>query len=148
MYNKRWCQRYAHHGHTYPFPTPGRPKVLDQGQVRNLLRHFVRSPCEPWSVHAKRYSVSTTTIVKIAHEHGFYRRIMRRKPYLSPKTVAKRKEWARNNMKRDWRDVVFTDECALELGGQVRGGQGLPGVQAKCTLHNTSYQPSILVDRA
>ncbi|EAL22219.1 hypothetical protein CNBC3570 [Cryptococcus deneoformans B-3501A] len=57
------------------------------------------------------YNVSVTTIVKIAHEHRFYRRIMRRKPYLSPKTIAKRKEWARNNVKRDWRDVVFTDEC-------------------------------------
>ncbi|UOH83216.1 hypothetical protein LQV05_005935 [Cryptococcus neoformans] len=91
--------------------------MLDQGQVRNLLRGFVRSPRESWSVHAKRYNVSVTTIVKIAHEHGFNRRIMRRKPHLSPKTVAKRKEWARNNMKRDWRDVVFTDECALELGG-------------------------------
>ncbi|UOH82899.1 hypothetical protein LQV05_005612 [Cryptococcus neoformans] len=114
---KRWCREYAHREHTYPLPIPGRPKVLDQGQVRNLLRDFVRSPREPWSVHAKRYNVSVTTIVKIAHEHGFYRRKMRRKPYLSPKTVAKRKEWARNNMKRDWRDAVFTDECALELGG-------------------------------
>lgn len=65
------------------------------------------------------YNVSVTTIVKIAHEHRFYRRIMRRKPYLSPKTIAKRKEWARNNVKRDWRDVVFTDECALELGGGI-----------------------------
>ena len=65
----------------------------------------------------KRYNVSMTTIIKIAHEHGFYHRIMRCKPYLSPKTVAKRKEWARNNMKRDLGDVVFTDECALELGG-------------------------------
>ncbi|UOH82049.1 hypothetical protein LQV05_004732 [Cryptococcus neoformans] len=72
-------------------------------------------------VHMKRYNVSMATIIKIAHEHGFYRRIMRRKPYLSPKTVAKRKEWARNNMKRDWQDVVFTDECALELeGGSTR----------------------------
>ncbi|ALO60906.1 hypothetical protein CNJ01555 [Cryptococcus deneoformans JEC21] len=90
--------------------------MLDQGQVRNLLRDFVRTPREPWSVHAKRYNVNVTTIVKVAHEHGFYRRIMRRKPYLSPKTIAKRKEWARNNVKRDWRDVV---KCALELGGGI-----------------------------
>ncbi|AFR92511.1 hypothetical protein CNAG_07357 [Cryptococcus neoformans var. grubii H99] len=51
--------------------------MLDQGQVRNLLRDFIRSPREPWSVHAKRYNVGVTTIVRIAHEHGFYRRIMR-----------------------------------------------------------------------
>ena len=44
---------------------------------------------------------------------------MRRKPYLSPKAIAKRKEWARDNMKRDWPDVIFTDECALELGGLI-----------------------------
>ena len=113
---KRWCREYAHRGHTYPLPISGRPKMLDQGQVRNLLRDFVRTPREPWSVHGKRYNVSVTTIVKVAHEHGFYRRIMRRKPYLSPKTIAKRKEWARNNVKRDWRDVV---KCALELGGGI-----------------------------
>ena len=81
------------------------------------MKDFVRNPREPWSVHAKRYNVSVTTIVKIVHEHGFYRRIMRRKPYLSPKTIAKREDWTRNNMKRGWRDVVFTDdECVLELG--------------------------------
>ncbi|OXM76041.1 hypothetical protein C364_06596 [Cryptococcus neoformans Bt63] len=65
--------------------------MLDQGQVRNLLRDFIHSPCERSRVHAKRYNVGMTTIVRIAHEHGFYRRIMRRKPYLSPKTVAKGK---------------------------------------------------------
>lgn len=83
----RRCREYAPRGHTYTLSVLGRPKALDQGQVKNLIRDFVRNSRETSSVHAKGYNVSVTTVIKVAHEHEFYRRIMTRKPYLRPKLL-------------------------------------------------------------
>ena len=44
---------------------------------------------------------------------------MRQKPWLSSKNIQRRRQWARDNVGRDWRSVIFTDESSIELGGKV-----------------------------
>jgi hypothetical protein len=47
---------------------------------------------------------------------GFYKRHKRRKPFLTPKAIAKRLQWVKENKDQDWRRVIFTDESAIEMG--------------------------------
>ncbi|KAI0364256.1 hypothetical protein BV20DRAFT_927731, partial [Pilatotrama ljubarskyi] len=45
-----------------------------------------------------------------AREAGYRQYIARRKPYLSITTMRKRHQWARQNLKRNWTQVIWTDE--------------------------------------
>ncbi|OWZ60495.1 hypothetical protein AYX15_07140 [Cryptococcus neoformans] len=60
---------------------------------------------------------------------------MRHKPYLSPKTVVKRKEWTRNNMKRDWQDSVFTN-CHGDMAAEV-----MPKTSTSLSRHTKAPPP-------
>ncbi|ETW82439.1 hypothetical protein HETIRDRAFT_17257, partial [Heterobasidion irregulare TC 32-1] len=52
----------------------------------------------------------------IATSAGYHCRVARHKPFLSPAAVWKRLIWAKENMTRDWNEVIWTDEAKLELG--------------------------------
>jgi len=55
-------------------------------------------------------------VCKAANSIGFYKRIKRCKPFLTPKAIAKRKQWVKDNKDQDCRRVLFTDESAIEMG--------------------------------
>jgi hypothetical protein len=76
---------------------------------------------DPYKKVAERLGVgSARTVRSVAHKAGFHRRIARRKPYLSKKTVARRVKWAQDNAEQRWDLVVFTDEALIELGKRPR----------------------------
>ncbi|KAI9059364.1 hypothetical protein FKP32DRAFT_1579862, partial [Trametes sanguinea] len=56
---------------------------------------------------------------RVARKAGYRRYVARRKLYLSIATRCKHVRWARQNLKRDWAQVIWTDETALCLGQVV-----------------------------
>ncbi|KAI0354003.1 hypothetical protein BV20DRAFT_923990, partial [Pilatotrama ljubarskyi] len=53
---------------------------------------------------------SERQVRQTAREAGYRRYVARRKPFLSLATMRKRRKWARQNLKRDWTQVIWTDE--------------------------------------
>jgi hypothetical protein len=47
---------------------------------------------------------------------GFYKKYNRRKCFLTPKAVAKRRQWVEVNKDRELRWVIFTDKSTIEMG--------------------------------
>ncbi|ETW78927.1 hypothetical protein HETIRDRAFT_247513, partial [Heterobasidion irregulare TC 32-1] len=43
----------------------------------------------------------------------YHHRVARHKPFLSPAAVRKRLIWVKENMTRDWNEVIWTDEAKL-----------------------------------
>ncbi|MBW0467733.1 hypothetical protein O181_007448 [Austropuccinia psidii MF-1] len=66
--------------------------------------------------------VSVNTLRKSIHELGRRSRIAVEKPYLSPRHMQRRLEFARAHLHwtiNDWSRVVWTDESSFELGESV-----------------------------
>jgi hypothetical protein len=96
------------------------PPKLDSRDHRRLAQEIVAHPDKPWDYFARLFHVSPNTIRRIAHSIGFHKRIRRRKPYISPKNIAKRRQWEMENRDQDWRRIIFTDESMLEMGEDFR----------------------------
>ena len=116
---RRYIRQFNQRGHSYCLDRPGPARKLDDRQERMLIRQIIQFHREPWTYHAKNWDISSATMGAIADRHGLHRRIMRRKPWLSPKNIERRRQWARDNIGRDWRSVIFTDESSIELGGKA-----------------------------
>jgi hypothetical protein len=50
---------------------------------------------------------------------GLHIRICRKKPFLSEKLMAARRAGAAANVDQDWRRVIFTDECSVQIGEDI-----------------------------
>ncbi|EIW68299.1 hypothetical protein TREMEDRAFT_19613, partial [Tremella mesenterica DSM 1558] len=59
-------------------------------------------------------SVSGQTVKRVAEEEGYRKRIKRKKPWLPPHAVEKRKKWVEENEGQDWKREIWTDECTVE----------------------------------
>jgi hypothetical protein len=77
------------------------------------------SPQSPWDHFAKALDVSENTIRRVAALMGLHKRICRKKPFLSEKSQAARQTWAAANVDQDSRRVIFTDECAIQIGKDI-----------------------------
>lgn len=94
----------------------GRPHKLTERDERAVVRTLRKNPRLRLGDVAKQFNCSRNLIRKTAHKNGLHRRVARRKPFMSAKTVKKRIEWAKVNRDRDWNNVIFTDECSVEMG--------------------------------
>ena len=59
---------------------------------------------------------------KAANSIGFYKRIKHGKPFLTPKAIAKKKQWVKDNKEQDWRRVIFGVRGAIEVGLNITTG--------------------------
>jgi transposase len=109
-------QRQQEHGSQQTRPRSGRSKALDARDHRRLVREIIVNPGKPWEHFASIFGTSNNTVRKAANSMGFYKRHKRRKPFLTPKAIAKRLQWVKDNKDQDWRRVIFTDESAIEMG--------------------------------
>ena len=67
--------------------------------------------------------VSTRTLQRYIHESGFYARVGKRKPFVSPKNKKIRFEWAKERLNWtsvEWNSIIWSDESRFE----VYGGDG------------------------
>ncbi|KAI0629404.1 hypothetical protein C8Q77DRAFT_1027984, partial [Trametes polyzona] len=58
-------------------------------------------------------------VCRTAITAGYHRRTACPKPFLSARAIQKRLKWAQENRKRNWLQLVWTDEMSLRLGEVV-----------------------------
>lgn len=104
----------------HSLPRSGRPRVLTIHDKRKILRTIRQHRFWSYRTIGKEAGgYSERQVRQTAREAGYRRYVARRKPYLSIATVRKRLQWAHQNLKRDWTQVIWTDETALRLGEVV-----------------------------
>ncbi|KAG7571232.1 hypothetical protein FFLO_00905 [Filobasidium floriforme] len=115
----RTLRRENLHNTQNSLPRSGRPPMLGEREKRRLIREVMAHPGEPWLYFANIFGVSISTVRKFANSMGLFKRHKRKKPLLTPKAIAARKSWMKENIGQDWRRVIFTDESSIELGLDV-----------------------------
>jgi transposase len=110
-------QRNRVHHTRNSLPRSGRPKALSERAIRAIIREIRRNRFAPYTVIAQNLNgVTARQVRSVAINNGYRRRVARRKPFLTKSAVAKRVLWARENAKRDWTRVIWTDETNSEVG--------------------------------
>ena len=119
-------KNYNARGHFNDAPRSGRPSKLDDRSLRHLKISLEGN---------RRQSLSdlTTTVNNILpapvhfdtvrhalrHQLGMNARIAAKKPYLKYEHRRARLAWAKKHRRwkfRDWRRIIWTDECSVEIG--------------------------------
>lgn len=135
---KRWEEEGSIQSH----PRAGRPKALDERDIRHLVRLSNNDANATLDDLTKDsgLDVCKETVGRTLRKVKFYVRWARHKPYITPATRYKRLVWARQQHKITpiaWRRRVFTDEVKVEMN--VRGSR--PKV---CRPPNTEYEDRYL----
>ena len=87
-----------------------------------MVRHAITNPrcslkllATPSKSGLKLYR---NTVRKILKEHGKYKRVLRKKPWLSEKNKKRRLTWIRveKKRKRNWNTVYWSDEATFYTG--------------------------------
>lgn len=116
----RTVQRQRDHHTRNSLPRSGRPRKFSDRDIRSIIRQMREDPRKSFSAFARDYDVDVGTIRSIADQHDLHRRVARKKPFLSASTIKKRLDWAKENVKRNWKSVIWTDESSLEIGADPR----------------------------
>jgi len=106
----KWIKRLADTGTIDRLPQSGRPKVLQEAQVQNIVEEFTLNPFSCAASTASAYNVSAPTISRTLKDAGMHHRIPAQKPILTSAHRAARVAFAENNLNTDWERVIFTDE--------------------------------------
>jgi hypothetical protein len=112
-------QRERLHNTRESLPTGRRPHKMIERSKRWLAREIELFPQSPWDYFAKALDVSESTVRRAAASMGLHKRICGKKPFLSEKPQAARRTWAAANVYQDWRRVIFTDRCAIQIGKDI-----------------------------
>ena len=108
-------------------PKSGRNCLLSDREVRRLVRISKGTPT--WTAREVRQEanmenlVSLGTVRRTLRRNGLFGRIAIRKPYLSEGHRKKRFAWSQDRLSwsvEKWGNVVFSDECKLELNPNRR----------------------------
>jgi len=109
-------------GHVNDLTRSGRPRVSDERNSRKLIRLSRKNPKATASELKNEWestvNMSISTVKRILRRYGLLGRIAAKKPFLTKKHVMRRHKWCLDYYKLDvsfWDDVIFTDECRLEL---------------------------------
>lgn len=114
-------QRYQNHNTYHSLPRSGRPPALPVRTRRLILRTIRSNRFDPYRVIAQRIGwVTMSQVAQVAREEGYRRCVAVTKPFLKPKMVTQRIEWAETNDGRDWESVIWTDEVVIETGAQPK----------------------------
>jgi hypothetical protein len=93
-------------------PKTGKPRVLDQNQVRRINEFVTNIPVTN-SVQireALNLNCGLSTIRLRLHELGVHARTPAKKIQLTPAQAEARLQFCMDNLYRDWSNVIFTDE--------------------------------------
>ena len=103
-------------------PRPGRPRLLSRTSVRRMV---ICSKKEPKKTARSiqldcglTNLVSLDTVKRELREAGLFGRVTVKKPLLSKKNINKRKQWCftrRDWTIQKWKQIIYTDECKLDL---------------------------------
>jgi transposase len=113
--------RYLQRGTTHNAPRSGRPPKLSDRDKRRLLRLMKKHRRATFTELAKIFSpkVSSRTIRRVLHDHGYSRHTAHHVPYIRPETKTKRLWYSRQlaHLKPEEYDfIIFTDETYIFIG--------------------------------
>lgn len=105
----------------------GRPRLYVNRTERVLIRNSMKNPkmtaMELKNDYESVKNLSVSTVKRILRKYGLFGRICARKPRLNMNHVKKRKIWCKLYSKvgqHFWNNVVFTDECKIEMHPRQR----------------------------
>jgi len=110
-------QRYLEVGNVNDLPERGLFRATTTKEDKAILRLFQDKLgillCCPQKLRKKGIPVSLNTIRSRLREENVSFRLTLKKPLLSEKHVERRLAWAKENLNRDWDNVIFTDESSF-----------------------------------
>jgi len=115
----RTVKKFNEHHTFFDLERSGRPSIVDDRMRRRVIRFLKLNKKMKFGDVAEAFEgLTESTVRTIAHDAGRYRRVARRKPFLTKLQMEKRLAWAQNNRDTDWASVIFTDEAHLVTGRQ------------------------------
>ena len=136
-------------------PRPGRPRLLSRTTVNRIV---ICSKKEPKKTARSIQLdcglsdvVSLDTVKRELRRAGLFGRVAVKKPFLTKKNIDKRKKWCVN--RRDWtiekwKQVVYTDECKLDLRPNKREYVRRPvsaRISPKYTTATTKFSKRLMI---
>lgn len=121
----KWVKRYSDVKNVDDLPDRGSAQVTTKKEDRVILRIFEKNPGLSLRggqavLRKKGLNVSCDTIRRCLPAHEVKLRSTLKKPLLSKKHVEKRLTWAKENLDRDWDNVIFTDEASFWARSSIR----------------------------
>ncbi|KAG6452269.1 hypothetical protein O3G_MSEX007545 [Manduca sexta] len=115
---KKWVKRFSEVGNVDDLPERGSSRVTTEQEDRAIIRLFQNTPglslrTAQLKLRKKGIDISLNTIRSRMSENDISFRSTLKKPLLSEKHVEKRLNWAKENLDRDWSNVIFTDESSF-----------------------------------
>jgi len=118
---KVW-QRYIDTGSTDDRHRTGRPRKTSERERRNICRQAKFTPfSSPRELFSKVHlgaNISLRTVRRILAEGGLFGRCSARKPKLNRIQTKNRMNWCQAYKKfsiEDWKQIVFSDECLVQM---------------------------------
>jgi hypothetical protein len=136
-------------------PRTGRPSLLSVGDIRNLVIESKKFPTKTAAQLRRdcglQNCVSVDTVKRALRKSGLFGRVAMRKPLLTVQHKRRRLLWCQARRAwtvQDWKKIVFTDECKLELHPRARQYVRRPvgsALKEKYLSHSKKYSPSVMV---
>jgi transposase len=117
---RKWIQRYEETGDVEELEHTGRPSIVNSKTDKQLVDLLEKQPelsSKTLSVSLKRKGVdiSDRTVRRRLKAVGLTYGSNLSKPLLTGTHCAKRLAWAEENINRDWKVVLFTDESTFNI---------------------------------
>lgn len=114
----KWVQQYKKTKNVDDLPERGSIGKVTPNMEKKIVNLFKRNPTLTLRQGAaklkqKGIEISHTTIRTHLLAHNIKYRSTMKKPLLGEKHVIKRLAWAKENLDRDWSNVIFTDEASI-----------------------------------
>lgn len=114
----KWVNRFKEVKNVDDFPNRGSVGAMSEKDEKMICDLFLKNPTLTLREGASKLSkkgldISYGTVRRHLIANNLKFRSTLQKPMLSEKHVQKRLEWARENLDRDWGNVIFTDESSF-----------------------------------
>lgn len=103
-------RRFEEEGSVVDRARSGRPRLINQAQVREMVNAYEGDGFIPTRTFADRFEISTQTVRRVLHGEGIHHRKPARKPLLTQRHKDERLRFAREYLDFDWDLAVFSDE--------------------------------------
>lgn len=115
---QKWVRRFKISKNVDDLPDRGSRGSVSKKDEKVIMNMFLRNPGLSLrrgqaKLRQKGINISHVTIRNHLRANNVKYRSTLKKPLLSEKHVTKRLAWAKENIDRDWSNVIFSDECSV-----------------------------------
>jgi transposase-like protein/transposase len=112
---QRWIRHFHETGNLQRKHASGRPRVSTSDEDRRLVAEAVARPLSTAHIlkAAAQFPGSRKTVVRRLRESNLFARRAARKQHLKAEHIRHRLVFAQENLERDWKETMFSDECSI-----------------------------------